>query len=260
MRASLRDAALALLGGIALPVAAVAYLLALGYGLGGRPALEQVSPGLVLALAALGAGIAVAADRSLRVAPALAALALVVLPVSPLFAGPPPGPVGAFTVDALFTAVGFALLSAVEFGLRHPAAARRWLTPETRRAGLRGGVVAVAAVVGVHLALGLGWVTDGIVFTLVASAWMLGGAFVVGAAVAVAAARYGLVTPGAVVLLVAAVGVYDAWRFASSTAASVGPTLFGLSLVGWFLPLSAALLAGVVERAIKTRVRGAASA
>lgn len=248
-----RTVGFALGGGVASPVAATGYLLAVGYGRDAAPAAALASSAaLLFAFALLGAGLGVAFACGLRVAPALAVAATLALPHAPLFAGPPPGPLGAFTGDAVFTTVGFALVAAVEFGLGHPDAVRRALPPETRRGGVAGGVAAVAVVLGVHLALGLGWVTDGPLFTVVATVWTLGGTFLVGSVVGVLWSRAGLLTPAAVVLLVGAVGAYDAWQFASSDAAGVGPTLLTLALAGWFVPLGVALLAGAVEFAGRT--------
>lgn len=111
------------------------------------------------------------------------------------------------------------------------------------------GAIAVPALVTPYL-LALGYRLDG----PPVSVWVPLAAL--GVTVAVAVARYRLVTPALVVLGVTAVAAYDAWRFVASPAAGAGPTLLALVFVGWFAPLAGALLAGAVEY----RLRGALGA
>lgn len=238
----------AVAGALLAPALVTVALLVLGYRLVGTPLP------LWLALAALGAGLAVAVAVGLRVAPSLAVVALAVLLANPVFGGPPPGSLAQFAADAVFLTVAAGLVAAAEYRLTHPDAMGRLRldTPAARRAALAGAATYPLLAVGIRFALGLGWYRAGGVFTVVATGWILVGAALVGAAVAVARSEYGLLTPALVVVGALAVGAFDAWRFAASSAAGVGPTLLTLVLVGWFAPLLAALAAGAAEHRVRT--------
>jgi hypothetical protein len=241
MRPAARDVAFAALGGVASPALVTPYLLALGYRLDGPPV------SVLLPLAALGVTVALALARGLRAAPLLAGVAVVVLPPAPLFGGPPPAPVVQFAADALFAFVCVLLAAIAEYAVRQPAVVGRVLPPSVRPAAAAGGVLYTALAVGVRFALGLGWYTAGPLFLLIVTGWSLLGTVLLGVTVAVAFARYRLVTPALVVFGVTAVAVYDAWQFAVSPAAGAGPTLLALVFAGWFAPLAGALLVGAVE-------------
>ena len=241
MRPARRDLALAALAALGAPVLVTPYLLALGYRLDGPPL------SVWLPLAALGVTVALALSRGLRVAPLLAGLAVVVLPPAPLFGGPPPAPVVQFAADALFAAVSVLLATTAEYAVRNPDVVDSVLPPSVRPAAVAGGVLYTSLVVGVRFALGLGWYTADVPFLLIVTGWSLLGTVLLGATVAVALARYRVVTPALVVLGVTAFATYDAWQFAVSPAAGAGPTLLVVVFAGWFAPLAGALLAGAVE-------------
>ena len=241
MRPARRDLALAALAALGAPALVTPYLLALGYRFDGPPVPVW------LPLAGLGVTVALALARGLRVAPLLAGVAVVALPPAPLFGGPPPAPVVQFAADALFSFVCVLLAAIAEYAVRQPAVVGRVLPPSVRPAAVAGGVLYTALAVGVRFALGLGWYTAGPLFLLIVTGWSLLGTVLLGVTVAVAFARYRLVTPALVVLGVTAVAAYDAWQFAVSPAAGAGPTLLVLVFVGWFAPLAGALLVGAVE-------------
>jgi cation transport ATPase len=95
-------------------------------------------------------------------------------------------------------------------------------------------------------------------FTVQVGPWLVyafGGAFVVGAVVAVSAVRYRLATPSLVVFTAFAVAVYRMWVLLRQSVTLLPGTPFDIYLVGWPVVLGLAVGSGLVER----RVRGPAA-
>jgi hypothetical protein len=229
-------------GGVALPAAGVAVAAAFGY----RDLLSAWS--LWLTLACLGVGAAVAARAGVRVA-LVAVAAPFALAADPAFGSAPPAPAGTLVVDAVVSAVAFGFLATVEYGLRRPDVVRRELDRRTRR------VVAVAALatpssyVVARLALGLGWFTAGPAFVAAASVWTLGGLACCGAVAGGFLAR-GVYAPAVVV-----VGSVVAASVAAADSAGAMVTELTLLGAGWVVPFAAATLVGLAERWVRGRAR-----
>jgi hypothetical protein len=82
------------------------------------------------------------------------------------------------------------------------------------------------------------------------------GAFIVGAVPGVLAARYGLLTPIAIVLGASTTTAYLTWEYVQSignNAPAAAFTAFDLYLIGWFITLGLIVLVGVIERRFRTR-------
>lgn len=94
-------------------------------------------------------------------------------------------------------------------------------------------------------------------FTVQVGPWLvyalIGGALV-GAAVAVGAARYGLVAPALVVALLFAVATYRTWQALQGPPVALPGTPYDLLLVGWPAVLALIAAVGAIERLVRARV------
>lgn len=226
-------------GSILVPVAGVAFLLAVGYRLDGPVVV------LLASLATLGGGVALAGSRGVVVAPVASLTTGAVLALDPMFGAPPPASLGQFSADALFLAVCHGLLATAEWMLRNRAVVASRLSERDRRAAVAGGVAGVCWLFLVQSVTG--WPRADPLFVVASVAWMLLGAALLGATAALGWTRRRLATPGLVVGLVALGGVVDAGGSVASSDASVTPSLLTLASVGWFVPLAVALGVGAVE-------------
>lgn len=247
----------------ALPLALTGYVVGLGYSLD-RTLASDALPGYVVTVAALGVVLALAWHRGAVVTAVGGVLVSLALPVwrplslTRVSGGPAPG-VHMLT-NVLFVLVALVVFAlGVEYALRNPGAVRNTLTPHAKRAGAAGGAthalaVAVAAMTFGHV--GPGAAPGSLV---VAGLWVLGGAFLVGAAAGVLFARFRLVAPA-----LAVVALF-AWAVATTppdpSPARAMTMFFAYSML-WALPLLVALAAGALEagaRRLAARARSAAA-
>ena len=82
--------------------------------------------------------------------------------------------------------------------------------------------------------------------------WAILGGIVVGAVLAIAFARYRLVTPLVIVVVVYAVMTYQMWQVLTAPEPALPGTPLDLYLVGWPLLLLLALGSGLIERRVRT--------
>lgn len=239
------------------PPAVTALLLAFGYRLVPLGGLRGVAPVAlyVVALAALGATVAVASQLDLHASVAVAVVAVVAAASQGLFGpGPDGGDVLSFVAAALFLAAAVPVVAAGEFAWRYPEATRRTVPPRTARTAAAVGVAHLAAWVALRsVALdGLRWRLA--LLSLGLWVWVGIGGLALGAVPVVLWRQRGLVAPGVVVA--------GAFAFAAGTtlagptpgaggAAASALTLYG---VGWFVPLAVALGAGAAEHAVRARL------
>jgi cation transport ATPase len=93
-------------------------------------------------------------------------------------------------------------------------------------------------------------------FTVQVGPWLVyafGGAFVVGAVMAVSIVRYRLAMPSLVVLAAFAVAVYRTWELLQRSVTLLPGTPFDIYLVGWPVVLGLAVGGGLVERRVRGR-------
>lgn len=247
----------AILGALLGPALFTPYLAVSGYRLGagaGNPVL------LLVSLAGLGASVAVAWRFGVRVAPAAVAVVALVAARHPPFGPPPDGatPVTIFAAEAVLLAATFPLAATVEWAVRNPGAARRWVTPEVARVALAAGAGHAALALGLRT-FGFGFGFDASsAFGLAVAGWLVLGALLLGAVPAFAAARLRLVSPALVVAGCFAASALDTWTHLralreAGVAMAATATTFTLYLLGWVAVLAVALLAGAVEHRLRER-------
>jgi hypothetical protein len=81
--------------------------------------------------------------------------------------------------------------------------------------------------------------------------WAILGGSVVGAMIAIALTRYGLVTPLVSVVVVFAVTMYQMWQVLQAPEPALPGTPLDLYLIGWPLLLLTALGSGLIERRVR---------
>lgn len=258
MRPVRRDA---LLGGLLVPMLFTGYLLVLSqhrHGVRGLFDYWRLSAFPVawylVPLASLGALLGVARHERLYRSAALAAVSLVAVPLA--WFDPASGNLFQMNAPTSVLAVVAALVAATEYAARNRNVARRWVTRDALTTGLGAGVVHAVAAVAVRSGVfGFSpWVGD--LFGIGLLAWSIVGTVLVGAAPAVLYVRLRLVTPALVVAGLFAAAFIDTWQYvqaveASGAAMSATASTFTLYVVGWFVPLAAALLVGAGEYVVR---------
>lgn len=210
----------------------------------------------VAVLALIGAGVVAAWGVGLRAAAAGTTLLL----AAGVARYAPTGytPVMSLNAGLTVLAVLAGHLSAVEFAVRNPTAAKDALASRAARLGAVVGAVHVAIVFWLHSWLGF---STAYVYTLGNAAffaWFAVGAFLVGTAVGALWVRYRLVTPALVVACLLAWSVADTMPYVDELRGGSGAlagTLFTVYELGWVAVLAAALVAGGVEYALRSRLR-----
>lgn len=258
-----------LAGAVALPVVVLAVLVALGYNVAvPREALRgEAHPGQVLALlgalAAAGAVLGAAVERRYRVTAAVAVGYAAFAVRDPLFG---PGPAGytdvtAFAGDAVFLAVLSVLAFAATWVVANPSTVWAYATPRALRVAVVAGLAHLAlAVVARGVLFGLPWGGRSLVAVGV-RAWMVVGAFLLGAVPGFLAARERLATPALVVLAGFAWAFVETWRLLdplepAGPALAAAITPISLYLVAWVVVVALASAVGLAERWLRRAFGG----